>query len=454
MRTIGGSRRQVLGSIVIEALVVGIVASVVGLVPRARARQPACSGSSTRSASRSRTAGSVFETAHDRRRAARRDPRHARREPPPGDPRHPRPADRRRARGRDAAGVAVRALPARSARRSCSRAPGSRRSCTASSARASTRPACSSGWASARCSSSSASRSSPRASSARSPGALGWLGDAPRRRGGALAPRQRAPEPAADRVDRGGADDRARARHARRHARRRDHVDVPRTPSTSSGADADYAITAQNNFSPIPVAAADAAADVAGRRGGRQRPHRRRAGVRRLVLRDRRRTPRRRRSSTSTGRRARTTCSPSSATTARSSTTATPRTTTSRLGSPIELTFANGDRKRSTIEGVFEPPPGGSPFGHVTISADEWDRHTENPRNLYSFVRMEGGQTDANAAALERGARGVPEREGGDAGGVHRQPDLRASARSSTSSTCCSRSPSSSACSGSSTRSC
>ena len=42
----------------------------------------------------------------------------------------------------------------------------------------------------------------------------------------------------------------------------------------------DYAITAQNNFTPIPIAAAEAAATGAGRDRGRQRPHGRRAGVR------------------------------------------------------------------------------------------------------------------------------------------------------------------------------
>ncbi len=36
---------------------------------------------------------------------------------------------------------------------------------------------------------------------------------------------------------------------------------------------ADYAITAQNNFSPIPVEAADAAAGGARSSGGGERPH-------------------------------------------------------------------------------------------------------------------------------------------------------------------------------------
>ena len=40
-----------------------------------------------------------------------------------------------------------------------------------------------------------------------------------------------------------------------------------------------------------------------------------------------------------------------------------------RLGSPVELTFASGQNQRFTVDGIFEPPTGGSPFGPVTISA-------------------------------------------------------------------------------------
>ena len=79
-----------------------------------------------------------------------------------------------------------------------------------------------------------------------------------------------------------------------------------------------------------------------------------------------------------------------------------------RLGSPIELTFANGDTETYRIEGVFDPPTGGSPFGPVTISAEEWDSHTDNPRNLFSFVRMEGGQTAENEERLVAELRDFP----------------------------------------------
>ena len=53
-------------------------------------------------------------------------------------------------------------------------------------------------------------------------------------------------------------------------------------------------------------------------------------------------------------------------------------------------------------ERIFSPPTGGSPFGRVTISQSAWDANNANPQNLYSFVRMQGGETEANRALLER----------------------------------------------------
>ena len=78
------------------------------------------------------------------------------------------------------------------------------------------------------------------------------------------------------------------------------------------------------------------------------------------------------------------------------------------LGSPVTLTFADGDRATFRIKGIFNPPAGGSPFGRVTISQSAWDAHNPNPQNLYSFVRTRGGQTDANRAALESTLKSFP----------------------------------------------
>jgi putative ABC transport system permease protein len=79
-----------------------------------------------------------------------------------------------------------------------------------------------------------------------------------------------------------------------------------------------------------------------------------------------------------------------------------------RLGSPVEVTFPNGTKKQFAIEGIFDPGSGGSPFGSLTISAAEWDKQVPQPRNLYSFLKMEGGATEENQAALDGALRDFP----------------------------------------------
>jgi putative ABC transport system permease protein len=79
-----------------------------------------------------------------------------------------------------------------------------------------------------------------------------------------------------------------------------------------------------------------------------------------------------------------------------------------RVGSTLDQTFANGQTMSFVVNGIFEPPTGGSPFGPVTISAETWDRFNETPQNLFSFVIMEGGQTEANQVALDRRLEDFP----------------------------------------------
>jgi putative ABC transport system permease protein len=79
-----------------------------------------------------------------------------------------------------------------------------------------------------------------------------------------------------------------------------------------------------------------------------------------------------------------------------------------RLGSSIEVTFPNGDTRLFDIKGIFDPPTGGSPFGVVTISDKAWDAEVPQPRNIYSFVKMTGGETDANRAALDKSLDAFP----------------------------------------------
>jgi putative ABC transport system permease protein len=78
------------------------------------------------------------------------------------------------------------------------------------------------------------------------------------------------------------------------------------------------------------------------------------------------------------------------------------------VGSPITLTAPNGKQVQLVIRGIFDPPSGGSPFGRVTISDTAWDKIYDQPQNLYTFVRMAGGESDANKAALEKQLASYP----------------------------------------------
>jgi putative ABC transport system permease protein len=69
-------------------------------------------------------------------------------------------------------------------------------------------------------------------------------------------------------------------------------------------------------------------------------------------------------------------------------------------GSPIQLQTVSGQTLRLAVRGIFTPPAGGSPFGAVTISTAAFDATNPRPQNLMTFVNMNGGVTEANTQAL------------------------------------------------------
>ncbi|HEY7003661.1 MAG TPA: FtsX-like permease family protein [Gaiellaceae bacterium] len=79
-----------------------------------------------------------------------------------------------------------------------------------------------------------------------------------------------------------------------------------------------------------------------------------------------------------------------------------------KLGSPIDMTVPSGAKVPLVVKGIFDPPAGGSPFGTVTLSAATFDQNYDQPENLFSFVKMNGGVTDTNTQALETSLRGFP----------------------------------------------
>ena len=79
------------------------------------------------------------------------------------------------------------------------------------------------------------------------------------------------------------------------------------------------------------------------------------------------------------------------------------------LGSRVSLLVPSGARQTLVVKGVFDPPAGGSPFGAITISADTFDRLYQQPKNVFVFVTTTGGKTIANTAALERSLVAFPD---------------------------------------------
>jgi len=78
------------------------------------------------------------------------------------------------------------------------------------------------------------------------------------------------------------------------------------------------------------------------------------------------------------------------------------------VGSTFDMTFPNGSTATFRVAGIFDPPSGGSPFGPVTISTVAWDQRVDAPRNVFTFVAVTGDESAENTAALEAVLKDFP----------------------------------------------
>ncbi len=79
------------------------------------------------------------------------------------------------------------------------------------------------------------------------------------------------------------------------------------------------------------------------------------------------------------------------------------------IGSPIAVEVPSGKTLHLTLKGIFAPPKGGSPYGDVTISQQRFDAEYQNPQNIFAFVDMAGGVSDANTAKLTNALEPFPD---------------------------------------------
>ncbi|PWU25425.1 MAG: hypothetical protein C5B48_01325, partial [Candidatus Rokuibacteriota bacterium] len=78
------------------------------------------------------------------------------------------------------------------------------------------------------------------------------------------------------------------------------------------------------------------------------------------------------------------------------------------VGSPVPMLLPTGERRTFRIKGIFDPPTGGSPFGPVTISSAAFDQVFQQPQNLFVFVTTRDGVTDTNTQRLQQALSGFP----------------------------------------------
>ena len=76
------------------------------------------------------------------------------------------------------------------------------------------------------------------------------------------------------------------------------------------------------------------------------------------------------------------------------------------LGSPVTLQFPSGEKTTVELKGVWDEPKGGSPFAHITISTTLFDKFTPRPRDEMVLANTPGGVSDANTANLEHAVKG------------------------------------------------
>jgi len=80
-----------------------------------------------------------------------------------------------------------------------------------------------------------------------------------------------------------------------------------------------------------------------------------------------------------------------------------------KLGSPIPVTTPTGKVLQLRLKGIFDPPKGGSPFGPVTMSAETFDANYASPQNLMTLITIKGGATPSNTARLDLALNRFPD---------------------------------------------
>ena len=72
-----------------------------------------------------------------------------------------------------------------------------------------------------------------------------------------------------------------------------------------------------------------------------------------------------------------------------------------RVGSPMTMQFASGQKATVRLLGTYEEPKGGSPFGDAIISTALFDKHVNRPQDQMVLINSPDGVNTTNTATLK-----------------------------------------------------
>jgi putative ABC transport system permease protein len=80
-----------------------------------------------------------------------------------------------------------------------------------------------------------------------------------------------------------------------------------------------------------------------------------------------------------------------------------------QIGSPLSVETPTGQTLHLRLIGITNPPKGGSPYGDITISQALFDSQYQNPQNLFTLIKVQGGVTAANTQRLNAALASFPD---------------------------------------------
>ncbi len=81
------------------------------------------------------------------------------------------------------------------------------------------------------------------------------------------------------------------------------------------------------------------------------------------------------------------------------------------VGSSVRVKTPTGKTLRLQVKGIFDEPKGGSPFGDVAMSTATFDDSFAEHGNVFTLLNVRGGPTSQNTARLEQALRAFPDAE-------------------------------------------